>query len=156
MALWRKRPGMRRISNLWSKATSRPYSRRRYDKCPGVIFNFWKRGNLNISNRSPKAMNLTSHGVKRNLMAKFVWTLDLAAESYGANTWFGAGKSSYNARADCSKMQKTNNMDSGLQMEDQLGLLIMRTELGWNHSSAEVKLSMNKADFKGLRTKQNW
>ena len=120
------------------------------------IFNFWKRGNSNISNRSLKAMNLTSHGVKRNLMAKFVWTLDLAAESYGANTWFGAGKSSYNARADCSKMQKTNNMDSGLQMEDQLGLLIMRTELGWNHSSAEVKLSMNKADFKGLRTKQIW
>ena len=39
-------------------------------------------------------------------------------------------KSYYNARADCSKMQKTNNMDSGLQMEDQLGLLIMRTELG--------------------------
>ena len=37
-------------------------------------------------------------------------------------------KSYYNARADCSKMQKTNNMDSGLQMEDQLGLLIMRKQ----------------------------
>ena len=85
---------------------------------------------MNNCNGSPITLNLTSHGVERNSLAELVGTLALAAESYGANTWFGAGKSSYNARADCSKMQKTNNIDSGLQMEDQLGLLIMRTELG--------------------------
>ena len=77
----------------------------------------------------------------------------LAAEGYGANTWFGAEKSYYTARA-LARRCKDNSMDSELQMEDQLGLLIMRTGLECIHSSAEVKLSMNKADFKGLRTKQ--
>ena len=88
-------------------------------------------------------------------MAEFVGTLALAAESYlwRQYTWFGAEKCNYTARA-LARRCKDNSMDSELQMEDQLGLLIMRTGLECIHSSAEVELNINKAELKRLRTKQ--
>ena len=39
-------------------------------------------------------------------------------------------------------MQKAKKYGLKMQMEDQMGLLIMRTELGCIHSSAEVMLSI--------------
>ena len=42
-----------------------------------------------MDHHSPITLNLTSHGVERNSLAELVGILALAAESYGANTWFG-------------------------------------------------------------------
>ena len=44
---------------------------------------------MNNCNGSPITLNLTSHGVERNSLAELVGISALAAESYGANTWFG-------------------------------------------------------------------
>ena len=42
-----------------------------------------------MDHHSPITLNLTSHGVERNSLAELVGISALAAESYGANTWFG-------------------------------------------------------------------
>ena len=107
------RPRVRKGSNLWRGATSRPYSSRRFTKTSVLKYystsenqSFWNKLNLTLI-----AANLTSHVWKRNSEAESVGRLTLAAESslWRQYTWFGAEKCNYTARALARRCKRQIN-----------------------------------------------